>query len=73
MYVCTHHLSWIGGGWKRTKIKFQEPIESNPKFLSQSVTEVCVCVCVCVCDDPSSSSTGKAEVSIEPGVWNPQH
>ncbi len=31
------------------------------------------CVCVCVCDDPSSSSTGKAEVWIEPGLWNPQH
>jgi hypothetical protein len=54
------------GVWKRTKIKFQEPIESNPKFLSQSVKEVSVCVCVC--DDPSSSSTGKVEVSIEPGV-----
>jgi len=38
----------LGAGWKRTKIKFQEPIESNPKFLSQSVKEVCVCVCVCV-------------------------
>ncbi|KAH8963667.1 hypothetical protein BDL97_04G025300 [Sphagnum fallax] len=36
----------LGAGWKRTKIKFQEPIESNPKFLSQSVKEVCVCVCV---------------------------
>jgi hypothetical protein len=56
-------MEW-GVGWKRTKIKFQEPIESSPKFLSQSVEEVCVCVC----DDPSSSSTGKAEVSIEPGV-----
>ncbi|CAN5957659.1 unnamed protein product [Sphagnum jensenii] len=33
----------LGAGWKRTKIKFQEPIESNPKFLSQSVKEVCEC------------------------------
>jgi hypothetical protein len=45
----TFHGLGARGGWKRTKIKFQEPIESNPNFLSQSVKELCVCLCVCVC------------------------
>jgi hypothetical protein len=44
-------MEW-GVGWKRTKIKFQEPIESSPKFLSQSVEEVCVCVCAMIHHHP---------------------